>query len=127
MRFDRRQRAPETDPDVLDLDGAAREAGVHYDTLKKHWRRWCDPTADAYCGFPPPFRYPEPGQRGRVAWRATAVADWKLRREHAFGAGRAAPASHRPPGRPGLAAGITPRGAQLQRERAQLAQLMGVN
>lgn len=79
---------PALEPDVLELVDAAREAGVHKDTLRKNWRLWSDPKSDQFIGFPLPFKYPPPGKRGRVAWRRTAVAEWKLARERALGAGR---------------------------------------
>lgn len=116
MRVAHRTAAP-LDPDALDLAAAAAEIGVHYDTLKKHWRDWSNPEHAAFCAFPAPFRFPPPGQRGRLAWRRTAVADWKVAREHAFGAGRAAPAAL-PSGRRAVPL------FKLQRDRAALARLM---
>lgn len=79
------------DHGVLDLHAAAEAAGLHYDTLRKCWRGWSDPAHPAYCAFPAPFRYPPPGQRGRIAWRAAAIEAWKVSRERAFGVGRHAP------------------------------------
>jgi hypothetical protein len=79
------------DHGVLDLHAAAEAAGLHYDTLRKCWRGWSDPAHPAYCAFPAPFRYPPPGQRGRIAWRAAAIADWKAARERAFGHARHLP------------------------------------
>lgn len=111
-----------SEPDSLDLAGAAAEAGVHYDTLKKHWRNWSDPAHPAFCGFPAPYRYPPPGQkRGRLAWRASVIAAWKEGRERAFGVGR-----HQPPAAPHVsrqraAAAMTP---TVLKQRAILARLM---
>lgn len=113
--------APDTLPDALDLAAAAAEAGVHYDTLRKHWRHWTDPEHAAFCGFPAPFKYPRPGRKGQVAWRRSAIAAWKEARERAFGEGR-----YLPPGAPHVsrqraAAAMTP---TVLRERAALARMM---
>ena len=110
-----------SEPDAVDLLGAARAAGLHYDTLRKHWRAWSDPTSAAYCGFPPPFRYPPPGRRGRLAWRASQIEAWKAARERAFGTNK-----HHPPGAPRVyderrVRALTP---QVLRQRAELSQLM---
>jgi hypothetical protein len=111
-----------SEPDTLDLAGAAAEAGVHYDTFRKHWRAWADPRRPEFCAFPPPFRSPPPGRRGTYAWRRSAIAEWKAAREAAL---CAAPEPRRP-GRPALRPD-QPTGhkwSMLAHQRAQLARLM---
>ncbi|ODT88133.1 hypothetical protein [Phenylobacterium sp. SCN 70-31] len=108
--------------DVLDLHAAAAEAGVHYDTLRKAWRHWCDPAHPAFCAFPAPFRYPPPGRRGRVVWRRSAVAAWKEGRERAFGLGAQAPdPAQAHVSRQRAAASLTP---AVLKQRAALARMM---
>ncbi|PZQ63379.1 MAG: hypothetical protein DI570_09305 [Phenylobacterium zucineum] len=111
-----------SEPDTLDAHQAAAEAGVHYDTFRKSWRAWADPESPSYRAFPAPFRGPPPGQRGTYSWRASAIREWKLGRERAFGEGRALPPpSQSHVSRQRAAAALNP--ATLK-QRAILARMM---
>lgn len=111
-------------PDAVDMVGAAAELGVHYDTLRKHWREWAGLAPGAGIGLPRPFRYPEPGQRGRIAWRLTALQEWKLRREAALG--RCAPDGQPNRGEVRHLATVRRTGDRdLERQRHELARMMG--
>lgn len=105
-----------SEPDALDLAGVAAELGLHYDTVRKHWRAWADPLHPEYTAFPRPFLSGGRGRHGALRWRRTAVADWKLSRERAFC--RPAPERGAPLGRP------VGRREHLERQRATLARLM---
>lgn len=109
-------------PDALDLQAAADELGMHYDTLRKGWRRWSDPAHADFCGFPQPFRYPAFGRRGAVVFRASAIHEWKLARERALGEGRITPPTYRNAAAAAdLAARRTP---AVLKQRAALARMM---
>ena len=107
-------------PDIIDTAAAAAEAGVCYDTFRKQWRAWSDPDHPTFCQFPAPCRYPPPGRRGSYGWRRTAITEWKLARERAFGA-----AFVRPEGvhvsRQKAASALTP---TVLRQRAAMARMM---
>jgi hypothetical protein len=107
-------------PDILDTHAAAAEAGVCYDTFRKQWRAWSDPAHPAFCQFPAPCRYPPPGQRGTYGWRRSAVAEWKLHRERAFGAAHIQPRGVHV-SRQKAASALTP---AVLRQRAELARIM---
>lgn len=111
-----------SEPDVLGLAEAAAEVGVHYDTLRKHWRDWANPDHVDYCAFPMPFRAACASRKARIAWRRSALAAWKLAREHALGVQHRTPAGRRDPA---LSAHLAARrDPQLHNQRAALARLM---
>lgn len=112
---------PPEDP-VIGLRQVAAELGQHYDTVRKHWREWAGLDEGAFLGFPFPCRYPEPGKRGVLGWRAAAVAEWKFARERALGLGRAA-APSAPQGRPAAQPYLL-RNTRIATERTQLQQLL---
>lgn len=70
--------------DVLSMTEAAELVGLTRERLRKVWKRWVE-----RFGFPAPFKSPPLGE---YAWRRAAVLEWREAREHALGAGRAAPA-----------------------------------
>lgn len=107
---------------VIGLQRVAQELGMHYDTVRKHWREWAGLCPGAFLGFPFPCRYPEPGRRGVIAWRLSLIADWKLARERCLGLGRAAPPVE-PQGRPRADPYVTTT-PRLKTERAHLLQLL---
>lgn len=120
-----------SEADTCDAYAAAQEAGVHYDTFRKNWRRWADPADPLYVAFPPPFRFPPQNpdgtrRRGTYAWRRSAIADWKRGRERALV--REGPPGRRADGDRPTAARAADAAARrdptIHRQRAQLAQLM---
>lgn len=110
-----------TDPDRIDMAGVADALGFHGDTVRKWWRAWADPQSPHYVHFPPPFRYPPPGRKGRCWWRASAIAEWKLARERALGQGRACPPSYR--NETAAERHATAGNPRLSQQRAALARL----
>jgi hypothetical protein len=97
---------------------------MHYDTVRKHWRAWAGLSKGApFLGFPLPFRYPEPGRRGHIVWRLSAVNDWKAARERALGA--AQPPVPQP--QAFMADAHATKNPRLARERSELSQLLERN
>jgi hypothetical protein len=110
------------EPDTLDLRRAAAEAGYAYETFRKAWRDMADPDSATYQRFPMPFRMPPPGvKRGSYAWRASAIAQWKLERESALSPRRYQVGDTAPP--PSAPATVA-RDPRLKRDRAELVTLM---
>lgn len=66
----RRARAATVDPG-LSLPEVSNLLGGERERFRTSWMAWVDAE-----GFPPPFRYPPPGRRGRCVWRQSAVLEW---------------------------------------------------